>query len=69
MNRARTVLRRGASSSSRRNNRGLFRAMTLSSGKKWKSEKREDGSTTPEPRRNEKPYFYIRRNELLYTRD
>lgn len=27
------------------------------------------GSTTPELRRNEKPYFYIRRNELLYAPD
>lgn len=26
-------------------------------------------STTPELRRNEKPYFYIRRNELLYAPD
>lgn len=53
-----------------RNNRGLFRAVTLSPGEKMKKRKATaHGSTTPELRRNEKPYFYIRRNELLYAPD
>lgn len=53
-----------------RNNRGLFRAVTLSRGEKMKKRKATaHGSTTPELRRNEKPYFYIRRNELLYAPD
>lgn len=46
--------------------------MTLSPGEKMKRKKKNEnthGSTTPELRRNEKPYFYIRRNELLYAPD
>lgn len=55
-----------------RNNRKVISGDDIEPWRKNEKKKKNEnahGSTTPELRRNEKPYFYIRRNELLYAPD
>lgn len=61
--------RRLSSLPPRQRQQGVISGGDIEPWRKNEKAKGAHGSTTPELRRNEKPYFYIRRNELLYAPD